>query len=346
MSSLCPPKSATLEALQAALPQTPLYGDAAATGTGWLLSPTPYPLTASQADILQHLGDDLWALTKAVDALYKAAQKTPALDWVRAVLQAGKPQALLQFAGMNRFKSHLPRVLRPDLLVTPDGGFALSEIDAVPGGLGFTGALAHAYRQAGFDLAGSADPIPKSFLRMLLSAAPEGVETPSIAVVVSDESADYRAELTWLVDAIRADYPPIALVHPRQLTMERDSLGFLDEAGAFTPIHLVYRFFELFDLANIPNIELIQFALKKGRVACTPPFKPHMEEKAVLALLHHPFLAEFWHQHLTGATMEHLRRLVPESWLLDNRPVPPTPPSRHPSPSATAGCKIIASWAP
>lgn len=315
----------SLADLRRVLPEKPLYGapePAAATPTGWLLSPTPYPLAAEQVAELHAIGHSLHRFAKAVDTLYRTSLKEPEWAWVAALLHHGKPASLISFAHMNRLKGQFPLVIRPDLLVT-EHGFALCEIDAVPGGIGFTGALHHAYQALGFSLVGAASGIPTAFLDMLLKAAPSSASDPFIAVVVSDEAGDYRLEMAWLVEQIAAHYPQIALVHPRQITLERNRLGFLTVDNRFQPIEILYRFFELFDLPNIPQIELIQYAIKKGLVFCTPPFKPHLEEKGVLALLHHPFLTPFWQAQLGEADFARLTRLVPESWILDPARVPP-----------------------
>ena len=46
----------------------------------------------------------------------------------------------------------------------------------------------------------------------------------------------------------------------------------------------VYRFFELFDLPNIPKIGDTLRANAEGRVTITPPIKPYLEEKMWFAL--------------------------------------------------------------
>ena len=56
---------------------------------------------------------------------------------------------------------------------------------------------------------------------------------------------------------------------------------------------MLYRFFELFDLKNIPKIDLIFYAIRKELVRVTPPLKANLEEKLLFALLHHPALAAF-----------------------------------------------------
>lgn len=311
--------------LRRALPGKPLYGaqsQVSASGVGWLLSPQPYALTASQVELLHRIGRSLHRFSQAIEMLYRASLKDSGLDWIRGLFQAGKPQHLLTFSQMNRFKQHLPLVIRPDLLVTPTG-FKLCEIDAVPGGIGFTGALSQAYRSLGYPLVGSESSFSEAFLQMLLEAAPKDSPEPMIAVVVSDEASDYREEMAWLVNRVQSVYPNIVLLHPKELTLVHRALGFMTPQGEFQQIHILYRFFELFDLPNIPQIELIQYAVKKGLVFCTPPFKPYLEEKLVLALLHQPFLEQFWLKALGDDDFSLLKELIPEGWVLDPAPIPP-----------------------
>lgn len=318
------------------LPEQPLYGngddglDNTSAGIGWQLSPTPFPLNAAQVEQLYRLGNILQRFIQAVDTLYKQSRNPnmPVPAWVADLYDQGKPDGLLQLAGMKRLKSHLPLVLRPDLLLREDG-WTLCEVDAVPGGIGFTSALNRFYRENGFPVLEAAGGMPAAFLNMLKSFVPDK-ESPTIAIVLSDEAADYRAEMTWLVDTIRQGsdrspaYDNIYLVHPKELDLVREQLVLSDpHTGAEKPIDLIYRFFELFDLPNIPKMELIQYAVKKGLVRCTPPFKPHVEEKLSLALLHHPALAEFWQKELGNSEFEQLKQWVPQGWIVDPTPVPP-----------------------
>lgn len=315
------------------LPEQPLYGAAGNTeGMGWQLSPAPFALSKAQVAQLDQLGELLNRFVQAIDTLYRQSQNPnlPVPAWVAELYDQGKPDSLLQFARMKRLKSHLPLVLRPDLLLHDDDqGWTLCEIDAVPGGIGFTSALNRLYRQSGFSVLEPEAGMSGAFLTMLKALVPEK-EQPVIAIVLSDEAADYRLEMQWLVDTIREGsdrahpYPYLYLVHPKDVDLVRDRLVLTDpKTGEDRPIDLIYRFFELFDLPNIPKIELIQYAVKKGLVRCTPPFKPHVEEKLSLALLHHPVLQGFWQHELGAEGFEQLKQWVPPGWIVDPTPVPP-----------------------
>lgn len=332
LSSVVTSPTLTLEAL----PSSPLYASQQGAGqsaeqaalTGWQLSPTPYGLSSSLKNKLAQLGPALWQFQLACDQLYRdsLAGKRKVPEWISALLNIGKPDALVQFAAMKRFKSHVPVVIRPDVLLTGTSheadDFVITELDSVPGGLGFTSALNQAYRNSGCAvLEAEQGGLPMAWWRAITQTH-GGENAPNVAVVLSDEAADYRLEMQWLVDSLAEQGCAIALVHPRQVELHGERLCWRDDDGALMPIDIVYRFFELFDLPNIPNGELIQFAVKKGWVQCTPPYKPHLEEKLWLVLLHHPALQPYWQGLMDAETLTLLKAHVPEGWVLNPEPVP------------------------
>jgi hypothetical protein len=129
--------------------------------------------------------------------------------------------------------------------------------------------------------------------------------------------------MQWIAARLRERGFDISCIEPRQVRFTEEGLRLADEAGEH-PIALIYRFFELFDLKNIPKVELVMYSAKKGRVIVTPPFKPALEEKLAFALLHHPVLAPFWRRELGEETFASLSALMPRTWILDPAPVPPT----------------------
>ena len=145
-----------------------------------------------------------------------------------------------------------------------------------------------------------------------------------VAIVVSDEAATYRPEFEWLAETLRERGHPVYCVHPADL-MPMDDAVCIPVDGAPLRIHVIYRFFELFDLANVKGSDAIFDAVEAGRVALTPPMKAHQEEKLNLALLHHPALDAYWKENLTPADFALLRRIVPESWMMEPAgELPPT----------------------
>ncbi len=286
----------------------------------WRLACRPFVLSTQQAKFLKDLGQHLLAFYTAINRLYLESLKGTQLPWVHEYFDIGKPDELLDFARMNRFKNHLPGVIRPDLIPT-DAGMALTELDSVPGGIGLTGSLSRMYAQQGMSVWPSSDGLIKNFSRMLQGAL-KG-QPQSVAIVVSDEADAYRTEMQWVVTQLVQDNWKAYCVHPRDIRFTEEGL-FVQQEGQDHPISLIYRFFELFDLKNIPKGELILYSAKKGRVVVTPPYKPWMEEKLALALIHHPMLEPFWEKALSSETIECLQAIIPPTWVIDPRPLPPT----------------------
>src|SRR5580700_5521858 len=166
----------------------------------WRVSPEPFALPASEAAAIEALGSDLLGFYRALNNLYNRSARGTAPAFIAEYLDRGKPERVVKLARQNRFKQELPAIIRPDLILTDDG-FAATELDSVPGGMGFLGATTEAYCQLGIESAGGADGIPKSFAAMLSHLTQ--VERPTVAIVVSDESADYRNEMGWLAGAMR-----------------------------------------------------------------------------------------------------------------------------------------------
>src|SRR5881628_803110 len=288
-------------------------------GATWRISPTPFLLTSADLSAIQSLGPHLLRFTHALNRLYYESVRGAQPTWVADYLDQGKPPDLIAYARMNRFHTALPGVIRPDLILTEDG-FMISELDSVPGGIGLTGCMGQAYADLGWPIIGGRDGMVAAFAQMIRSLPHDQPNKPlQLAIVVSDESKDYRPEMLWLAARLREAGLPAQTVSPEDVIFTEEGL-FL--AGS-TPLTVLYRFFELFDLKNIPKSELIMYAVKKGRLALTPPMKPWLEEKMAFALVHHPALEPFWTHELGADTFELLRRLMPKTWILDPRSLPP-----------------------
>ena len=94
-----------------------------------------------------------------------------------------------------RAANRLYRVLRPDLIRTEEG-WALTEIDSVPGGVGLTAWMQENYSKGGHAVLGG-----PSGLRNLA----ERILGESGEVVISREAQDYRPEWSWLVGDARVN---------------------------------------------------------------------------------------------------------------------------------------------
>lgn len=287
----------------------------------WRVSPEPFALSPKTLAQIEQIGHDLLSYYRALNNLYNRSARGTAPAFIADYLDHGKPEHIVRLARQNRFKQELPGVIRPDLLLT-DTGFAASELDSVPGGMGFVGAMAEAYCKAGVESIGGPDGIPAGFGAMLAHAT--GVERPTVGIVVSDESGDYRAELRWLCEAARRIGSANAFVcAPQDIMFTEEAMFLRQEDGREEKLDAIYRNFELFDLLNIPKWELMTYAARHNRVKLTPPPKAALEEKLSFALFHHPSLARLWRDELGKDVFERLKALFPMTWVLDPRPLPP-----------------------
>ena len=284
----------------------------------WRVSPEPFPLREETVAALRVLGRDLLAFYQAANRLYAGASRGQLPHWVLGYLDRGKPERVRELGQLRRMRSHLPRIIRPDLMARDDGTLCATELDSVPGGFGTLAALTRRYAELGFDPVGGPEGIPRALADMFNEVAER--DAPTVAIVVADESEDYRAEMITIASDLQAAGLDAHAVHPRDLSLHGNALCFGDDARR---VDVVYRFLELHDLPNIPKLDLIVYAMKHRLAVVTPPFKAYLEEKLLLALFQHPDLEEFWRRELGKDVMTRLRTALAPTWVLDPAPLPP-----------------------
>lgn len=259
----------------------------------WLAHPTPLALDPNQIATLETLGNDLLSFTKACNTLYLLSAEGRQPAFVAQWLDRGKPAHLVSAARSKALRHQIPRVIRPDILLTSEG-FRITEIDSVPGGIGLTAALHLQHESQGNRLWGSC----QSFIKGFRSIAGNGT------ILVSAEAATYLPEMQWIAQQIGATVAPAENADPSK-----------SEA--------IYRFFELFDLDQIPGaVSLIQ-AAAEGSLDLTPPPKAYLEEKMWFAFLRSRPLRPFWRRTLGDKLFQRLLALLPETWIVDPEPLPP-----------------------
>ena len=311
--------------IRSALDSQPLFED-----KSWQLSPEAWPITQDQFAELEQIGSACMEFHQALETLYlrSAAGKNllrnkPLLaPWVAEYLDRGKPRELVLHSRDPRNRGVFPTVLRPDLLLTDDG-WAMTELDSVPGGIGLTAYLNRLYASdaSAPGVIGAGDTMILGFHASLAALHPSE-NNPLIALVVSDEAATYRPEMNWLAEELQKLGKRVFCIRPEQIFPLGSTLCF-DFDGSPEKIDILYRFFELFDLSNIRTAPFIFEAWKASEVVIAPPMRHFQEEKLSLALLHHPRLREFWQEHLSKKAFGTMAKLVPESWILDATPLPP-----------------------
>lgn len=314
----------THERIRSALEAQPLFEDKT-----WRLSPQAWPLKAEQVAELERIGDACLEFQQALETLYLRAasgknllrNKALVAPWVADYLDRGKPAALVSHTRDSRNRGVLPTVVRPDLLLTEDG-FALTELDAVPGGIGLTAFLNRLYEDGGSGhILGAGDAMISHFHQSLAALRP-AIRNPLIAILVSDEAATYRPEMLWLAEQLQRRGRRVFCLSPDAVFPLGGEL-FFDVDGTPEKIDVIYRFFELFDLPNLAAAPHIMEAWEGGHVAVAPPMRHIQEEKLSLALFHHHLLQEFWAENLGRTSRQLLQKLIPQSWVMDPAPLPP-----------------------
>jgi hypothetical protein len=282
-----------LSAIRTAFPKEGLFAE-----KDWLLSPDAFPIDEKFSAELEQLGHRLLVFQRACNQLYQLSVKGKQPEWVARYLDAGKPKELVEFSRRKEIRDDLPRVIRPDLILTDDG-YIIAEIDSVPGGIGLTGWLNQTFSKFEKEIVGGSDGVLDGFQ----SVMPKGGD-----IVISQESATYRPEMEWLGARLKERGLDLRVIAAENYE-PKDGRA-------------VYRFFELFDLPNIPKIDNLLRANGEGRVSITPPIKPFLEEKMWFALFWLKPLHEFWRRELGEKYFLKLQEVIPYSWMLDPTPLP------------------------
>ena len=256
-------------------------------GKTWRVSHQAFPLDSKTVLEMEKLGPRLLAFLKAANLLYRKSIQGKAPEWIARWLDQGKPAELLEISRSAAHKNELPGIIRPDLILT-ETGFALSEVDSVPGGVGLTAWLNETYAGVGEPVVGGATGMKEAAFRHF----PEG------RVVISQEASDYRPEMEWLFGKDRVS--------------SAESYQFNGDP--------VYRFFECFDWMSL---EMLRSGWHEG-CRVQPPLKPYLEEKLWLALFWIRPLREYWRQQLGDRYYQDLCRLIPQSWVVEPSDLPPT----------------------
>jgi hypothetical protein len=301
-------------------------------GMEWKISPAPFSLGEKLAEEIESLGRVLLQFYRATNLLYRKSVEGKQPEWVARWLDLGKPCELIELQRSAAFKNEIPRVIRPDVLLT-ENGLSITELDSVPGGIGLTGWLNQTYGKAftqpkiievlghaastaltSKSVAAMGDPAWKN--QPVLIGGVDGMirgfesifgDAKQIHIIVSEEATTYRPEMEWLAG---------------QLGNSKFKIQ-NSKFDGFAKGDAVYRFFELFDLPNVANAKIIFELAAEKKIRLTPPPKPMFEEKMLFALLWNRNLKKFWRQELGEGFLARLKKIIPYTWLVDPAPMPP-----------------------
>jgi hypothetical protein len=281
-------RSSRAERIRDAMPSGGLFA-----GKEWRVSPEPFVLPPGMDEELEKLGFRLRKFIEACNLLYRLSVSGKQPAWIAELLDRGKPRGLVELARSKALADAVPKVIRADVILTNEG-FAIAELDNVPGGIGLTSWLNETYAREGFDVLGGKG-MDDGF-RSLVAGGD---------ILISREASDYRPEMEWMAARVGARVADAENI-PGDLRTN------------------LYRFFELFDLPNIPgSMELLR-GVADGKHGMTPPPKPWIEEKLWFALFWLRPLSEFWRREIGERHFLELQKVIPRTWLMDPQPLPST----------------------
>src|ERR1700687_4850789 len=105
-----------LEVIRSAFPKEGLFAE-----KDWLVSADALPLEQKFLTDLEQLGHRLFVFQRACNQLYQLSVNGKQPEWVARYLDAGKPPELIEFSRRKEIRDDLPRVIRPDLVLTENG---------------------------------------------------------------------------------------------------------------------------------------------------------------------------------------------------------------------------------
>ena len=249
----------------------------------FLVSPTPFYLSAKQGQQVLRIGQDVTDFMQAADELYRTK------DEVKNLLDRGKPE-IFQKSPQTWYL-----FARPDLLITAEG-FAICEIETSPFGLALAELLNRGYRFAGFDTI-----VGNGVLSEFMTN-----NTPNQGTVVfSAKTAAYSGQLQFLAREVMSKKGRQWEAQPADIAInQRPST--------------IYRGFYPYEYAEDLFVNrLIEDATGGNNpVVMIPSLTPHMEEKALLTLIWDQRWEPFFKKQLGVACFEHLREVVPPTWVV------------------------------
>jgi hypothetical protein len=195
---------------RARLVRTQMPSEGLFAGHEWRISPNPFRLGPELASDIDSLGRILLQFYRAVNLLYRKSLEGKQPEWVARWLDLGKPPELLALQRAPAFKNAVPRVIRPDLLIS-ENGLSVTELDSVPGGIGLTAWLNQTYSNLASGNVTAGNPGKGSNVNSSVIGGPDGMlrgfesifdGASTVHIVISEEAATYRPEMAWVASQL------------------------------------------------------------------------------------------------------------------------------------------------
>lgn len=247
----------------------------------FLVGSQPLHLSTVEGQEVLRIGRDVVDFMHAADELYRSE-----ID-VKELLDRGKPK-IYQQAREARYL-----FARPDLLITQQG-FSICEIETSPFGLALAELLNRAYNEAGFDTL-----VENGTLSTFMTD-----NTPAQGTIAySQKTASYAGQLQFLAKEVMSG-------KDRSWQAE-----WVDTLFGKENVNVYRAFYSYEGVSDLFVNNLVQNLLNSNGVVI-PSFTPYMEEKALLALIWDKRWELPLRKQLGSATFEHLRKVIPPTWVI------------------------------
>ena len=198
-------------------------------------------------------------------------------------------------------------MLRLDLALENGGNPKLLEIQVVMGGLGITVALRRAYGP--HPCLPGILPLYEAALERVRGSLPE--PGSRLAAVLGARRSAYRHEHLLLARSLEAWRLVVAPLWT--LSQTREGALALPDGREISLIHRLFRSPGIFQRRD-GKASMMMGALSRDKVRFLNPWKDVLEDKRVLALVHHPQALEHLGGALDSGQLERLRAYVPPTW--------------------------------
>ena len=247
----------------------------------FLVGPQPLYLSSAEGKEIERIGGDIVDFMHAADELYRSESD------VKDLLDKGKPK-IFQGVGQSRYL-----FVRPDLLIT-NQGFSICEIETSPFGLALAELLNRAYRSAGFNtMVGD-----KVLSQFLVKNTPDNG-----TIAYSQKTSSYAGQLEFLAKELLSENGRLWQAEPADIVLSR-------------PDSNIYRGFYLYEYLNNLFVNSLVGGFLEGGGIVLPSLTPHMEEKALLALVWDKRWEQFLNSQIGGVAFQHLRQVIPPTWVI------------------------------
>ena len=288
----------------------------------WIgVSPDYFYLTRNTQDGLTATGKLLGRFLDASSRLY---QKDAT---VRNIIRMGKNQATLDFMDKSGDVPFSAGMFRPDLCLTSEG-FRLTELEIMIAGRGMASSLTTAYKELVPDVdAQKMEGSEIGYAKMW--KAREADKRGAIVIVSYEDSRDFKPELKFLAEKTREQNVPLWTNDEGQIIQRDGRLFFRPAAGGDEmPVSGIDRFFETYELNpefEMTNregqisarydpdiVKILEGIVNDPNLDVIPSLEhAYLEEKAMLAFLHHPQFAKHWEEYFAPEELNILRTLIP-----------------------------------